>query len=107
MSKHQGNKKTIYMRPERQVLAEKVAVELFGGNLSALLDQGLDALIAQRTHRNTLIADAITTILTAAQTKDAAAAIRGHLLLAALFGAGDAEAIERTLQQITEHPDRQ
>ena len=102
MTKHQGNKKTIYMRPERQALAEKVAIELFGGNLSALLDQGLDALITQRAHRNALIVDAITTAVRAAQTQDDAAATRGHLLLAALFGEGDTEAIERTLQQMTD-----
>ena len=95
------------MRPERQALAEKVAIELFSGNLSALLDQGLDALITQRAQRNTLIADAITTTLIAAQAKDADTVRQGHLLLAALFGEGDAEAIERTLQQITSQLDRQ
>ena len=105
MNKHRANKKTIYMRPERRALAEQVAAELFGGNLSELLDEGVDALIQQRSHRDTLIADAIRSTITAERTNDNTEAERGHLLLAALFDEGDARAIENALQRLYAQPD--
>jgi dsRNA-specific ribonuclease len=89
------------MRPERRALAEQVAAELFGGNLSELLDEGIDALIQQRAHRDALIANAITSMIAADRT-DSAAAEHEHLLLAALFGEGDARAIENVLQHLAD-----
>lgn len=102
MSVHRENKKTIYMRPERRALADKVAADLFGGNLSEMLDQGIDALIEQRSHRDALISDAIMSAISAKQMGDPKGAERGHLLLAALFGEGDAQAIERAIQRLTD-----
>ena len=92
-----------YMRPERWARAEKVAANLFGGNLSEMLDQGIDALITQRSHRDALIADAIMSAVSGEQTDDSIAAEHGHLLLAALFGEGDAQAIEQARRQFTHH----
>jgi hypothetical protein len=105
MIKHRENKKTIYMRPERRALAEKVAADLYAGNLSELLDHGIDALITQRSHRDTLIADAIRSAISAEQMNDPVMAERAHLLLAALFGEGDARAIEHALRGVTDQRD--
>lgn len=78
------------MCPEQRARAEKVAATLFGGNLNEMLDQAINALITQRSHHDALIADAIMSAVSREQIDDLSAAERGHLLLAALFGEGDA-----------------